>query len=63
MRDRRYDPNGNELTLTDPNGNATGTAGDGVTTSGHDRANRLTSIDYADTTPDVAYTYDAVGNP
>lgn len=45
-----YDPNGNQLTLTDPNGNATGTAGDGVTTFGYDRANRQTSIDYADST-------------
>jgi RHS repeat-associated protein len=57
-----YDPNGNRLTLTDPNGNATGTAGDGVTTYGYDRANRQTSIDYSDTTPDVAFTYDAAGN-
>jgi RHS repeat-associated protein len=57
-----YDENGNELTLTDPNGNATGTSGDGVTTYGYDRANRLTSINYSDSTPDVAYTYDAVGN-
>jgi RHS repeat-associated protein len=57
-----YDPNGNRLTVTDPNGNATGTAGDGVTTYGYDRANRETSIDYSDATPDVTFTYDAVGN-
>jgi RHS repeat-associated protein len=57
-----HDPNGNALTLTDPNGNATGPPGDGVTTYGYDRANRLTSIDYSDTTPDVAFTYDAAGN-
>ena len=58
-----YDPNGNRLTLTDPNGNATGTSGDGVTTYGHDRANRLTSINYSDATPDVtSLTYDNVGN-
>jgi len=57
-----YDPNGNRLTLTDPNGNATGTAGDGTTTYGYDRANRLTSINYSDSTPDIAFTYDNVGN-
>jgi RHS repeat-associated protein len=57
-----YDPNGNRLTVTDPNGNATQTAGDGVTTYGHDRANRQTSIDYSDSTPDVTFTYDPVGN-
>jgi RHS repeat-associated protein len=57
-----YDANGNRLTQTDPNGNATPTPGDGVTSYGYDRANRLTSIDYADTTPDVSFTYDAVGN-
>ena len=57
-----YDPNGNRLTLTDPNGNATGTAGDGVTTYGYDRANRLTSINYSDATPDVTFTYDNAGN-
>ena len=57
-----YDPNGNRLTLTDPNGNATGAAGDGVTTYAYDRANRLTSMNYSDATPDVAFTYDAVGN-
>lgn len=57
-----YDPNGNRVTLTDPNGNATPTAGDGRTSYGYDRANRLTSIDYADATPDVAFTYDRVGN-
>jgi RHS repeat-associated protein len=57
-----YDANGNRLTVTDANGNATGTAGDGVTTNGYDRANRQTSIDYSDSTPDVTFTYDAVGN-
>jgi YD repeat-containing protein len=50
------------LTLTDPNGNATPQAGDGQTSYGYDRANRLTSIDYADSTPDVTFSYDNVGN-
>jgi len=57
-----YDENGNRLTLTDPNGNATPAGGDGVTTSGYDRANRLTSINYSDATPDGTFAYDAVGN-
>ena len=57
-----YDVNGNRLTVTDPNGNATPASGDGTTTHGYDRANRLTSIDYADSTPDVSFTYDSVGN-
>jgi RHS repeat-associated protein len=58
-----YDANGNQLTVTDPNGNATPTNGDGTTTYGYDRANRLTSIDYSDSTPDVTLmTYDNVGN-
>ncbi|HWQ23136.1 MAG TPA: RHS repeat domain-containing protein [Gaiellaceae bacterium] len=29
---------------------------------GYDRANRLVSIDSAGSTPDVTFTYDAVGN-
>jgi RHS repeat-associated protein len=57
-----HDPNGNRLTLTDPNGNASPASGDGRTTYGYDRANRQTSIDHSDTTPDVSFTYDAVGN-
>jgi len=57
-----YDPNGNRLTLTDPNGNATGTSGDGQTTYAYDRANRLTSVNHSDSTSDVAFTYDNVGN-
>ena len=57
-----YDPNGNRLTLTDPNGNASPAPGDGVTTFGYDRANRQTSINFSDATPDVTFTYDAAGN-
>jgi RHS repeat-associated protein len=59
---RAYDLNGNLLTLTDANGNGTGTAGDGTTTYSYDRANRLTGIDYSDSTPDVTFTLDNVGN-
>ena len=57
-----YDANGNQTLVTDPNGNATGTTGDGQTAYGYDRANRLTSINYSDATPDVTFTYDNVGN-
>jgi len=57
-----YDANGNLLTTVDANGNATPAQGDGKTTFGYDRANRLISIDYSDSTPDVAFAYDPVGN-
>jgi RHS repeat-associated protein len=57
-----YDPNGNLQTLTDPNGNLSPAPGDGITTYGYDRANRQTSIDYSDATPDVTFGYDNVGN-
>jgi RHS repeat-associated protein len=57
-----YDVNGNLTATTDPNGNATATVGDGTTTRTYDRANRLTGIDYSDSTPDVGYTYDAGDN-
>lgn len=57
-----YDLNGNLLTVTDANGNNTPTAGDGTTSYGYDRANRLTSIDYSDTTPDVTFVLDNAGN-
>lgn len=57
-----YDLNANVLSTTDANGNGTPTAGDGTTTYGYDRANRLTSINYSDATPDVTFTLDNVGN-
>ena len=57
-----YDANGNLLTTVDPNGNATSVPDDGKTDFGYDRANRQISIDYADSTPDVAFAYDPVGN-
>ncbi|MGH3133057.1 MAG: DUF6531 domain-containing protein [Gaiellaceae bacterium] len=57
-----YDANGNLVQTVDANGNATPTRGDGTTSLGYDRVNRVTSIDYSDATPDVTFAYDAVGN-
>jgi RHS repeat-associated protein len=57
-----YDAAGNRTKMIDANGNATQIAGDGTTTYGYDRADRLTGIDYSDSTPDVSYSYDVVGN-
>ena len=57
-----YDISGNLLTVTDANGNNTPAPGDGTTTYGYDRANRLTSINYSDTTPDVTFVLDNAGN-
>lgn len=57
-----YDPAGNLATVTDPNGNATQTAGDGTTSYSYDFANRLTDIGYSDTTPNVHFVLDGVGN-
>ena len=57
-----YDDNGNLDLLVDANGNATPTAGDGQTIYGYDPLNRLTVINYSDTTPDVTFDYDENSN-
>jgi RHS repeat-associated protein len=57
-----YDPAGNVSQTVDANGNATPAGGDGQTSYTYDRAGRLTATDYSDATPDVTFTYDAVGN-
>jgi RHS repeat-associated protein len=57
-----YDANGNVTSVTDANGNATPPAGDGINRYVYDRADKLTQIDYSDTTPDVTFGYDNVGN-
>jgi RHS repeat-associated protein len=57
-----YDRNGNVTQVVDANGNATRAAGDGLTTYGYDVLDRLTSIDYAGTTPDVTLAYDGNDN-
>jgi RHS repeat-associated protein len=48
--------------MFDPNGNATGTAGDGKTTYTYDRINQLKTIVFSDNAPGVTFNYDAVGN-
>jgi RHS repeat-associated protein len=57
-----YDANGNQTSTVDANGNSTQTAGDGTTTVAYDAVGRASSISYADSTPAVSFTYDAVGN-
>ncbi len=57
-----YDAADNLTSLIDANGNATPTAGDGTTTLSYDQLQRLTGIDYSDTTPDVTFAYDADSN-
>jgi YD repeat-containing protein len=53
---------GNKTKVTDANGNATsGDPNDGITTYSYDSVNRLTGVDYSDSTPDVTYTYDLAG--
>lgn len=49
-----YGALGNRTVITDANGI--------VTTFGYDQMNRLMSIDYSDSTPDVNFTYNGVGN-
>jgi YD repeat-containing protein len=49
-----YDAIGNRTVITDANGD--------VTLFDYDPVNRLETIDYSDTTPDVSFTYDQVGN-
>jgi RHS repeat-associated protein len=57
-----YDEGGNVSEVVDANGNATPTAGDGRTSMRYDEYDRLSSITYSDTTPQVNFTYDANGN-
>jgi RHS repeat-associated protein len=49
-----YDGAGNRSRSTVPGG--------GIITASYDALNRLTGIDYSDTTPDVGFGYDANGN-
>jgi RHS repeat-associated protein len=56
-----YDSNGNVKSVETASGSATGTAGDGTVAYAYDRMGRLTGVDYSDSTPDVARTYDLAG--
>jgi RHS repeat-associated protein len=58
-----YDANGNVTSLEAPAGSSTQTAGDGTVAYGYDRMSRPTSIDYSDSTADVARSYDLAGRP
>jgi len=49
-----YDANGNATVITKPSG--------GTLTLTYDAINRLSAIDFSDTTPDVSYTYDGNSN-
>jgi RHS repeat-associated protein len=57
-----YDQASNLKTVTDAIGNSTPAETDGKTTFSYDELNRLSGIDYSDTTPDVGFTYDANSN-
>ena len=51
-----YDAVGNRTVITDAKSVPV------VTSFGYDKVNRLKTIDYSDSTPDVTFTYDKVGN-
>jgi RHS repeat-associated protein len=58
-----YDAENHLTKRTDANGNATASpTTDGITTVAYDPLGRPTTVDYADSTPDVAFTYDDFGN-
>lgn len=58
-----YDAAGNRTAVETPTGTGTpDVAGDGTITAVHDELGRRTGLDYSDATPDVSWTYDAVGN-
>jgi RHS repeat-associated protein len=56
-----YDEAGNEKTMVTAAGNATPGGGDGEVDFSYDHMNRRTSVNYSDSTPDVAYQYDSAG--
>jgi RHS repeat-associated protein len=57
-----YFANGTLKTLETPAGTSTPTpTTDGTITYSYDRMNRLTGVDYSDTTPDVTRAYDVAG--
>nr|WP_246459235.1 RHS repeat-associated core domain-containing protein [Puniceicoccus vermicola] len=64
VRKEYDDGKGTDYTYTDAGRLATRTWERGVvTTYGYDDAGRQTSVDYSDSTDDIAYTYDRLGQP
>jgi RHS repeat-associated protein len=58
-----YDAGDNLTKIVDAAGNGTsGDPDDGTTIRTFDELNRLTGINYSDSTPDVTFSYDAAGN-
>jgi RHS repeat-associated protein len=58
-----YDKNSNVKTVVNPEGNnTTGDPNDSKITYDYDEVNRLKSIDYSDSTPDLSFTFDANSN-
>jgi RHS repeat-associated protein len=55
-----YDGAGNLISMTDANGNATSTVGDGVIRMTYDALNRPTAIDYPGSSHDLRLDYDAL---
>lgn len=55
-----YDAAGNQTSVETPAGSATTSTGDGIISRTFDALDRLVGIDYSDSTPDVAYAYDAL---
>jgi RHS repeat-associated protein len=53
-----YDADGNQTAVETALGTSTPTAGDGTVTRSYDPLDRLTGVDYSDSTPDVSYAYD-----
>ncbi len=58
-----YDTNGDLTTVTDPDGNATSTAGDYTTTYAYDSVGQLTTATDADGNPTTYSNYDPNGYP
>ena len=57
-----YDANGNVSEKVKPSGTATPAPNDGTTLYFHDERDQLERINYLDSTPDVRFFYDGVGN-
>lgn len=58
-----YDLNGRRTTATLPSGTGTTTPGDGTISTTYDTLGRVTDLDYSDSTPSPAWTYDKASRP